>query len=427
LFKYSTMKRVFLSTLLAFLVTGLFAQKLDKAKDLQKAGKLDEAKTEIDGFLAIDKNQKNADAWYTKAKIYNAIAAADKTKADESHAVAFDALKKYVQYDDKLLIALQIDKYQPLNDIYGAYFKEGADNFNEKKYDASFTGFKNALEVSKFMAEKGWLNSKIDTTSTLYAGVAAEKLQKADEAAKYYGQLADAKITKYGGDDLVGVYQWLARHYADNKDTANANKYIALGRELYPKDQFWPSLELDMAKESADKNVLFTKYEDLIQRYPDNHIFQYDYAIELYKYAYDTSLGKRPPNSDQMIQKAYSNINNVIKLKPDYPQAQLFAGQIIFNQGVDILADSKKIKSTKPEDAKKKSDMKAEAMKKFDEAIPYFMEVDKILGGQGKLKMEDKQALKEAYDLLTTIYDQKGVKDKSHEFEVKFNDVDRVH
>jgi hypothetical protein len=421
------MKRVLFSMLLAFLVTGLYAQKLDKAKDKLKEGKLDEAKSEVDAFLAIDKNQKNADAWYTKAKVYNAIAASDKSKADESHAIAFDALKKYVQYDDKLLISLQIDKYQPLNDIYGAYFKQGADNFNDKKYDVSYSGFKNALEVSKYMAEKGWLTSKIDTTSTLYAGVSAEKLEKPDEAAVYYGQLADNKITKYGGDDLVGIYQWLARHYADKKDTANANKYVALGRELFPKDTFWPSLELDMAKEGNDKNALFAKYEDVINRYPENHLFQYDYAYELYKYAYDTAKSKRPANSDELIAKALTNVSGVIKIKPDYAQAQLFAGQIIFNQGVDMLAESKKIKGTKPEDVKKKSDLKAEAMKKFDESTPYFLQVDKLLAGQGKLKMDEKQALKEAYDLLITIYDQKNMKDKVKEYEVKFNDVDRVH
>jgi hypothetical protein len=66
-------------------------------------------------------------------------------------------------------------------------------------------------------------------------------------------------------------------------------------------------------------------------------------------------------------------------------------------------------------------------MKKFDESAPYFLEVDKLLGPQGKLKMDDKTALKEAYDLLITIYDQKNAKDKVKEFEVKFNDVDRVH
>src|SRR4051812_16851990 len=421
------MKRVLLSMVLAFLATGLFAQKLDKAKDKLKEGKLDEAKSEVDAFLAIDKNQKNAEAWYTKAKIYNAIAASDKSKADESHAAAFDALKKYVQYDDKSLILLQIDKYQPLNDVYGAYFKEGADNFNDKKYDVSYSGFKNALEVSKYMAEKGWLTSKIDTTSTLYAGVSAEKLEKPDEAAIYYGQLADNKITKYGGDDLVGIYQWLARHYADKKDTANANKYVALGRELFPKDTFWPSMEIDMAKEGADKNALFAKYEDVIGRYPENHLFQYDYAYELYKYAYDTSKAKRPANSDELISKALTNVSGVIKTKPDYAQAQLFAGQIIFNQGVDILAESKKIKGTKPEDVKKKNDLKAEAMKRFDDATPYFLQVDKLLASSGKLKMDEKQALKEAYDLLITIYDQKNMKDKVKEYEVKFNDVDRIH
>jgi len=421
------MKRVFLSAVLAFLVTGLFAQKLDKAKDKLKEGKLDEAKTEVDGFLAIDKNAKNADAWYTKAKVYNAIAAADKGQADAAHATAFDALKKYVQYDDKMLISLQIDKYQPLNDIYGAYFKSGADNFNDKKYQDSYEGFKRALEVSKYMAEKGWLNSKIDTTSILYAGVSAEKLEKPDEAATYYGILAENKVIKYGNDDLVGIYQWLARHYSDKKDYTNANKYITLGRELFPNDTFWPSLEIDMAKEGTDKNAMFAKYEEIIGRYPDNHLFKYDYAYELYKYAYDTAVSKRPANSPELIKKALDNVTAVIKTKPDYAQAQLFAGQIIFNQGVDILAESKKIKSTKPDDVKKKNDLKAEAMKKFDESAPYFLEVDKLLGPQGKLKMDDKTALKEAYDLLITIYDQKNAKDKVKEFEVKFNDVDRVH
>ena len=421
------MKRVLLSTLSVLLVLGLFAQKLDKAKDKLKEGKLEEAKSEIDAFLAVEKNQKNADAWYTKAKIYNAIAASDKSKSGEAHAVAFDALKKYVQYDDKMLISLQIDKYQPLNDIYGAYFKEGADNFNNKQYEVSYAGFKNAIDVSRYMAEKGWLSSKIDTTSTLYAGVSAEKLNKPDEAAVYYEMLANNKITKYGSDELIGVYQWLARYYADKKDAANADKYIALGKELFPKDSYWTSLELDMAKEGTDKNVLFKKYEDIISQNPDNHLFQYDYAYELYKYAYDTARTKRPANSDALIQKALTNVTNVSKMKPDYAQAHLFAGQIIFNQGVDLLNDAKKIRGTKPEDVKRKADMRAEAMKRFDESVPHFLEVDKLLGSRGKLKMEDKTALKEAYDLLITIYDQKNQKDKVKEFEVKFNDVDRVH
>ena len=62
-----------LSLLMAVVCSGLFAQSVDKAKDLLKANKLAEAKDEIDKALLVEKNQKNAEAWYTKVKIYNAI------------------------------------------------------------------------------------------------------------------------------------------------------------------------------------------------------------------------------------------------------------------------------------------------------------------------------------------------------------------
>ncbi len=363
------MKPVFLLTMLALLSTGLYAQKLDKAKDKLKEGKLEEAKTEVEAFLAIEKNAKNADAWYTKAKVYNAIAVADKSKAPEARAQAFDALKKYVQFDDKMLITLQIDKYEPVNSVYSAWFKEGADNFNEKKYEIALTAFKNAIDISNFMIEKKWLPTPIDTTSVLYAGVSSEKLNNNDQAAQYYSMLADKKIIKYGGDSLIGIYQWLARHYSEKKDAASTQKYITLGKELFPTDPYWSTLELEVAKADPDKKVLFAKYEDIISKNPADHAFQYDYAYELYKFAYDTSLGKRPPNANELIQKALDNVNGVIKIKSDFPQAHLFAGQIIFNQGVDLLAESKKIKGTKPEDVKKKADLKAEGLRNLTKPV----------------------------------------------------------
>jgi hypothetical protein len=53
--------------------------------------------------------------------------------------------------------------------------------------------------------------------------------------------------------------------------------------------------------------------------------------------------------------------------------------------------------------------------------------VDKDLGSKGKLKMEEKSALKDAYDLLITIYESKGIKDKAEAYTNKFNDVDKAH
>ncbi len=420
------MKRIFFTTLLAVLVTGVFAQKVEKAKDLLKANKLTEARTEIDNFLAQEKNQKNGDAWYTKAKIYNAISmdGSLKTQVPDARQQAFDALKKYTEVDDKLLIALQIDGYKPVNDIYTSYYQEGANNFNSKNYEQAFTGFTHAIEVSQFMTQKGWINLKLDTNSVLYAGVAAEKLNKPDEAVKYYGMLAENKIK---GEGFVEIYKWVANHYYEKKDMATAQKYIALGKEVYPADPFWASLELDMAREGGNKNDLFAKYEQTIASNPDNYLYRYNYAVELYQLGYNIDSSKRPANSAELIKKAQDQVTQAIRIKSDYARAQLFAGQIAYNQGVDILNSSKAIKSTKPDDVKRKADMKAQALAKFDEAVPYFMAVDKLLGGQGKLKMEEKSDLKEAYDLLITIYEQKNLKDKVKEFEDKFNNVDKVH
>lgn len=420
------MKRFFFTTLFAVMVTGLFAQKVEKAKDLLKANKLGEAKTEIDNFLAQEKNVKNADAWYTKAKIYTAISmdAATKAQFPNARMEGFEALKKYTELDDKMLISLQIDGYKPVNDMYTTSYQEAASAFNEKKYDLAYDGFKNAIVVSSFMTQKGWINLKLDTNSTLYAGVAAEKLGKFEEAANYYSKLVDGKVK---GEGFVEIYKWVANHYYEKKDAANAEKYVALGKEVYPNDPFWASLDLDMAREKGNKDALFAKYEETIAASPDNHLYRYNYAVELYQHGYNVDSAKRPANSVELIKKAQDNIQAAIRIKPDYSKGQLFAGQIAYNQGVDILNQSKAIKGTKPEDVKKKADLKAEAIKKFDEATPFFVQVDNLLSSQGKLKMEDKNDLKEALDLLITIYDQKGMKDKMKEYEVKFNDVDRKH
>ena len=420
------MKRILFTTLLAAMVTSSFAQKLDKAKDLLKANKLADARTEIDNFLAQEKNAKNAEAWYTKAKIYTAISMDANTKAQNPTArmEAFEALKKYTEYDDKMLISLQIDGYKPVNDMYTATYQEAANAFNDKNYEKSYEGFKNAIIISSFMTQKGWINLKLDTNSVLYAGVAAEKLNKPDEAVTYYGQLVEAK-TK--GEGFVEIYKWVANYYYEKKDVATATKFLNLGKQVYPTDPFWASLDLDMTRETGTKDALFAKYEETIAANPDNHLYRYNYAVELYQHGYNTDSTKRPANSKDLIQKAQDNIKAALQMKPDYERAQLFAGQIVYNQGVDLLNQSKGIKGTKPEDTKKKADLKAEAIKKFDEAIPYFTEVDNLYGSKGKLKMEEKSDLKEAYDLLITIYEQKGNKDKMKEFEVKFNDVDRKH
>lgn len=425
------MKKILLLSFFIASVIGSFAQSTKKAKDLLGSKKVQDAKAEIDKVVASEKGAKDPEAWYLKAKIYSEIASdsTNKTGTADARDQAFDAIKKYTAIDDKKLLLSTMDNHKTMIDIYQGFFKTGAAFYNTNNFADAFTNFKKSLEVGAFINDKGVANIKLDTLVTLYTGISAEKLNQKDTAAVYYAKLADAKVT---GDNLVEIYKWLADYYRQKKDNASASRYIETGKTLYPKDAFWDSFELEMAGESGNKQDLLTKYEAIVAKEPGNYLYVFNYGVELYKEAYKDSVSSRPANWEAMIDKAEANMKKTIELKPDFPQANLVLGQILFNKGVDLNKKGKEIKlpasgKLKPEEQKMKDDYKAQMVKKFDEAIPYFEKVEQLLGNKGKLKMDEKSNLKDTYDLLINIYEQKGAKDKVTAYEDKFNNVDKVH
>ena len=423
------MKRMLLSLVMAVVCTGLFAQTVDKAKELLKANKLAEAKDEIDKTLLVEKNQKNAEAWYYKVKIYNAIAANDQLKAQYPDALlqSLAALKNYVQYDDKKFALLILDSYKPINEIYQGLFQTGANDYNAQKYAEALVNFKGAIAAIGFMYKEGWIKQSMDSTATLYAGISAEKADKRDEAVIYYKTIADSGITKIGGNDMAEIYKWLADYYTRKGDKENAVKYTALGKQKYPNDIFYDELTLDALRKSGNKDSLFAEYEIINKEHPDSAIYYFNYGLELYQYATDTSTGKRVANSDDLIKKAQDRLLTSYKLNPNYPQTSLVLGQISYNEGVEFQILGKPKGNTNADELKKRQDYRAMSVKKFDEAIPYLEKVDQLLGSQGKLKKADKVALRDAYDMLITIYESRKDKPKIDAWTDKYNNVDKVH
>ena len=431
------MKQAILLVAIALMVTGSYAQKLDKAKSLFKDNKLAEARTEIDNFLAIEKNKSNSDAWYTKGKIYVTIAAdtALKSTVPDPRGTAFDAIKQYMQLESTVkdstrrYLNMTLEGNQPLVELYRGYSADGATFYNANNYNDAFTNFVKTLEVFDYMSQKKMITYPFDTTTVLYAGISAEKASKPDDAAIYYGKIADRKISSQG---FIEIYKWLADYYNKKNDMPNATKYIALGREVYPTDQFWDAFELEMVREKGTKEELFKKYEQVIAANPTNHLFVFNYAVELYQAGYDNDIKKRPSNSKELIAKAQEQLKKCIALNPDYANAQMVLGQLVYNEGVDINNINKEIRppaggKLKPEELKKKADLRKEVTTKFGESLPYFEKVEQILGSKGKLKMEDKMILKDAYDLIITIYENNENKAKVDEYTDKFNGVDKKH
>jgi tetratricopeptide (TPR) repeat protein len=433
------MKSLFLTVLLACTAFGVFAQKLDKIKDQLAKNKLAEARNDINSFLANDKNKNNAEGWYTKAKIYNAISKDEALKATVPGArdSAFQALKVYaamqndIKEADKRFVSLTVDNRAPLVDLYSGYSKDAAAFYNAGNFNDALENFQRSLEIFDFMTERGWIqnNSKLDTTTTLYAGISAEKAKKPDTAAIYYGKIAENKVKDSG---FIEIYKWLADHYQRKGDLESASKYLALGKEVYPTDMFWPNFELDMLREKGDKDALFTKYEQAVNEHPENHLFRFNYAVELYQEGYNADSSKRPANSKELVDKAVVQLQEVLKVKPDFPNANLVMGQILYNQGVEIANENKTIRppkggKLKPDQLKQKEELRNQMNAKYDEALKYFEKVDQTLGSQGKLKAEEKGFLKDTYDLMISIYEQKQNNEKVEEYNQKFVNVEKDH
>lgn len=411
------MKKMVLTALLAAVGLLSQAQKIEKAKDLLSKKKLTEAKTEIDNVLAVEKNKTSADAWYQKAKIYGAIAGDSTLKGTvpDARSTAFEALKTYLDLESKEKdaakrnIQLTLDNNAPLIELYTGYSKDAASFYNASNYNDAFVNFRNSLAIFDLMSARNIIPIKLDTTTTLYAGISAEKAQKPDDAAIYYGKIAEAKAK---GEGFVEIYKWLADYYRRKDDITNASKFSALGREVYPGDQFWTGFELDMAREKGNKDDLFKKYEQVIKENPDNYLFLFNYGVELYQTGYDPDASKRPSNSKELIAKAVEVMTKTLEKKPDYANANMVLGQIFYNQGVEINNENKNIRPAgnvklTPDQLKKKDELRVETAKKFDQALPYLVKVDELLDSQGKLKMEDKDNLKNALDLLIIINEEK--------------------
>jgi tetratricopeptide (TPR) repeat protein len=434
----TSLKTFFLSLLLVSASAGLFAQKLDKAKDLLGKQKYNEARTEVDNFLANEKNKNNSEAWYLKGKIYSSIAMDSVAQASvpDAKPQAIAALKKYLELEGqvkdsaKRYMLMTLENRKPLTDLYSAYSKQAASYYNAGNFNDALIGFQGSLEVFDMLAKEGWTNGIVlDTISVLYAGISAEKANKLDTAASYYTKIAEAKAKAQGYES---IYKWLADYYKTKGDTEKASHFTALGKEVYPDDPFWLGFEVNMLSEKGDKQQLFNKYEEVTKANPTNPIFFYNYAVELYKTAYNEDSTQRPANSAELTDKAIQNVQKSIELDAKYPNSRMLLGQIYYNQAVDIINKNKAIKpkgnvKLTPVQLKEKETLRQESAKKFDQAIEQFVKIDELLGGQGKLKMEEKQFLKDSYDLLITIYEQKQDQTKATAYTEKFNNVDKVH
>jgi len=431
------MKKVIFTLLFSFFATLIFAQDLKSVKaDLDKK-QLDKAKTDVDAYVA--KSPNDGEGLYYKAKVYEQIASSDQFKslAPDAREQAFEAFKKSAADSGNIKLKLVIikDQYAPIFNLYTGYYEAGASAFNAAAPTGNKAGFEDAMNlfikannVGQYIAENKWSKiPEVDTTLVLNIAKAALNAGKNDVALTYFTKLADANIngTKDGGEGnaaFILPYQWLVLHYKDAKDEANMMKYADLGKKLFPDNDYFDLVLIDYYREKKDNDALFAKYNELVTKRPDSLMYHFNYANDIFGYIYNGDEGVVIKNRDALLQTLGTEIEKAHSLNPNDVVTNWLYAQYYYNHGVDVRDSALKIKSTKPDDVKKKADLNAQSKDAFNKAIPY---ADKALTTlEASYKKADKSKYKSIVDLMQKIYESLNQNDKVKLYQDKYDSAD---
>ena len=413
------MKKVILLSLLCFFTLSTFAQSLDDINAIMDKRQYKSAREAIDKYLADAKNTSKADGWYYKGRIYNAYSydsTLSKKDIYDLKLQAYEAFQKYQQLDDKDL-RMKVEQYQSYLDLYSGFYDLGAIQFNNKDYAGAYESFKKALDVKDFIVSKQYTYPQIklhplDTALVLNTAIAATQAKNLDNAIVYYRKLTDANVAGKGYEE---VYEYLADYYTKKEDFTNVAGILEKGKRFYPQNAFWNELELRQVSAKGDKVALFAKYDELLAKDPTSYQLAYNYSIELYNNMYGKDAGKI---TDAQREKLTSTLKAAIASDKGIDATMLMANHL-FNVAADYSSQASLIKSTKPEDVRKKKELKDQSVKVMNETIPYAEAAVKFYESTPNLRPVQKANYKIALGYLSDIYSAKGDAKKAAEYDKK--------
>lgn len=238
------------------------AQELKKVMLFTQTGKIAEARAEIDKAIADPKFSGKPEPYYWKSRIYAAIYRdpASREKTPNAKMIADEAFAKYQQLDPSFNFVNEMGQDGPNGyfDMYQACFAEGVRAFNGKKWDSAAYFFTSSVNSYDLIYKNKWTAAKtpFDTTSILYLGYSLQNAQKPAEAVEQYTRLADNRVAD---EAYIDMYRYTLNHFTVTKNEAQFKKYLAVSKELFPKE-LWDEFDMDYIDKNltlAEKTALY--------------------------------------------------------------------------------------------------------------------------------------------------------------------------
>jgi len=303
------MKKITFFLMMLMLAVFVKAQTYDEIKQTMMLGQYKKAKEDVDKRMTNAKFAGKPEAYILKSAIYAGLAGDSSRINTPEGAALLDeaeaAFKKYREMDPGMALATDLTyKNAPIG-IYATLFNIGYKQYEAKKMAEAFATFKKVDEYSSILISQKLLATPLDTNAIILAGITAEGSNNKDEAAKYYGRLADHKLS---GAGYESIYRFLVTHYFTKKDMTNFDKYKEIGKELYPQSDFFTYDKTDFAvglESSFDSKM--KALEEVLAKDPGN----YKANLSLGQLIYDTLNSKvegavLPANAAEMEKRMVS-------------------------------------------------------------------------------------------------------------------------
>ncbi len=309
-------------------------------------------------------------AWFEYGRVYKAIATGvgtEKVLMNEDAAMeeAISGFNKAIEIGPKGDTYYNLAR-QSLSALWGEFVNQGANAFQDKRMEEAIGYFAKAKRIKPQ-----------DTTAYLYAGIAAQSLERSTEVLDNFSKLAEL-----GVNDRE-VYKSLI--YYTQKLGQDTLKAILQARERFPSDSDFRRLEINHHVYTGNEDMAISLLQGAVEQDPGNAelLFNLGYLNE--------SLGRLP--------EAIAGYKRAIEIDPRYYEPNYNVSVIYYNQAISTL--NKIVELPDDEYEAKAPALRAEGEEGLKSALPFVIQCTEL-----------RPTARSNWETLIVIYDRLGMKDQ---------------
>ena len=278
---------------------------------------------------------------------------------EQLELASFGSLKKCIELDTKN--QWKSDVNRRIESLRAMMFNAGAEMFNQKNYEAAYDAFDGSVKMYDVL-------SKPDTLAMINAALAAENLNRFDEAFDYYKMCADNNYGK-GAEMYQSMIRVLNSPKNENKDDQKILTVIEEGKNKFPNDFVLNVEEFNFWYNKGDNEKAQQALQNAIEADPTNKILHFNIGVTYDNLAKTEHEAKNHEKAFEYIEKAVTGYKSAIELDDKYVDAYYNLGALYVNESQEIQSIANEYDGEKYEQEMKRGQ---ETMQK---GIPYLEKV----------------------------------------------------